>query len=368
MIVVILIVQSIFFTCIQKLQRISGIVTFIGIALLMSYTDSRYISDYALYLNSYTLKWNNFERGYTMIANYFEALGISYFNFRLVVLLIVCLAIAFTTSLFTKQVAFVSVVYAISLYPIEISQVRNAMVIPFILLSIHVLLSKMGKKYFMCILILVFGSFFHTLALTFLLIPIFWSIKKYWKNNYSFIFGLLILVATFLQLYGKNLLLKVAVKIASLIGLRSNLSENLQSVYSKGTQILPWLLTLLFIMGCFILWSWLIQGISKGEFKIETVDIIDLGSLTILMMAIGLIFMSMSVDYIRFIRIIFLIFVIIFTVIMGSYSYNNTAKIFFFAFLILLSLLLLYIQVSKIYLIQDLLPYLLHLINPDKIA
>lgn len=364
------ILQNIFFSIIGKFRRCSAFITFCIVAVYSGMADSRHAADYMLYFNSYTYRWKNFEHGYLWLTGISYNHGLTYLDFRMVSICITYLLFFVLTCLLTKNVALVAAVYVVTSYAIDVSQIRNVMVIPFMLLAIYILIKKIKFSYFFAMAVLILGATIHTLSLSLILIPIIIMLKKYWEQSFGKLLFVILIFANLVQFSAKRLFLSFAIKFVSLVGFRSNLIANLQGAYSSGTEFTPWVLSTMVVISCIWLFNELTKR-SRIQKKINFSGIepelfnssILIGEVSLFLMCIGLILMTMSVDYIRLIRIAF----VLFTIFLGNIliMLNKTQKVIYISAFIVISCLMLYTQINHIYLIQNDIPYLFHFINPN---
>ncbi|NBA11173.1 EpsG family protein [Weissella confusa] len=365
MIWILLLVQNVLATFFGRFERLSGFLTFIGLGFIAGLADPRHNADYSLYKNSYDLGWQNFEHGYTWIATRSMQYGISYSTFRFWLLLSIFVLLAFSLSLITRRLAAVAFFYGVSAFALDSIQVRNVAATAFIVLAIAVLVRFPNFKgvvlSFVCLWL---GAEFHTIAYIFLVVPIF----AIWKFDFSKYFNFFVIVVyTISLLMFSNLKLYFSIFIAKIletVSSRSNLGSNILEVYSQGTVFRYWVMLATVALMLFWLFSYGFRTVSISEDEYEYNSSV---SVVILIGVVSVFLMTISVDYVRVLRIVSLFFFVfvmdLFDKFLQEKHVGQAWLIYLYTFVY--SILFLYVQLRYVYVVQDSFGYIVGLIDPN---
>lgn len=363
MIIILILAQSLIFGLLKKFQRTSGLLTFMTLGFYSGIADIRHNADYKLYLASFDMKWSNFEQGYTYFSQTAKNYGVTYENFRLAFCLITYFILFMGIVKLTENVALVSFLYGISMYPLESIQVRNTLMIAIITWMVVVLKKDDNWRYFVAIIIVWISSLFHSLGLIFIVIPIFTYLFRnreftYYKYASLIIYGLSIIFVAF----GKGILISLSVLITKLFSGRESLANNLTNVYSNSAVNKVWIamLVLAIIISLFPVFN----KKSIVENEILKVDYRPLLWMLILA-ALSILLMTVTVDYIRLIRNVSLFYFIWTVIIFNNEKISVTTRYFNVASASIIGIVIMVIQVFGIYKIGDQLPYIMRIINQN---
>lgn len=330
----------------KKFETISAAITFTFLAYAFATTNISYNPDYQLYQNSYMLHWKNFENGYIYISNIFSNLGFSFQDFRAFVGVIVFLGILIGSRLITKHVSIIALVYAIEAFPLDTIQIRNA-ILTFLIIMSCVLWNKDGTvSKISCITILLISTLFHSLAYMFILYYFIFLLSSKIGGLYKKIAYAIIFISMLSEIIGYGWLVKIVNKFTLLSKNRGNLLDNFNTVYIQGTQFKTWIL--IFIITLVVIWI-----INNAKSYLNENGLLKIDSY-IVMVTIGLLFTTISVDFIRIYRVlIILILLFLLSNIKKEKIDNGMIRSRILVEFGTLSLGFLYVQVHSIYLISN---------------
>ncbi|EPC56863.1 hypothetical protein Lpp77_01277 [Lacticaseibacillus paracasei subsp. paracasei CNCM I-4270] len=284
--------------CLQKMEKLVGLVSFMGLGFLAGNPNLQYDRDALVYMQNYTAGTDYFEKGYNWITKLFEP-TIDYQTFRLYSSLIVFLLMFLAILLMTEHVSSVSFFYAIAIFPIDKIQVRNCMGAVFILFGTFFLIKYGNKGVIPAFFIIFIGSLFHSLALYFLLLPVMWLFRDLIERYFSVVSWGLMFIAFILEILGSTSLAPLIVEILGRFGSRANAGENVSTIYSGGGQSIgQWGIFLLVTILAIIT-----VRLIKGMYDKDSSIYYQLVLCALVLWSAALIFMTLSIDYIRILRI-----------------------------------------------------------------
>lgn len=322
---------------IQKFDRISGFISFLGIGYLVGTPNYQFNRDAVVYANAYSFRTDVFERGYNLLTdsmwNHFD-----YQTFRLLSSMAVYMLLFFILILFTKKVSLISLVYAFSMYPFDSEQVRNVMAGLFILLGAY-LLNKFKNKGIIPAMGLIFlGSLFHSLALLFLVLPIMWFARNNIEKHFKVYFTIGSVFALAFEVLGTTRIVPVLASIIDRISSRENISNNVLTVYNVGaTHFKMWLV--FYILTIIIV----VTGYRFYRKSQSIHEYYQLYVCTIILWTFSLGLFAISVDYVRTLRLVsYFFFILIASLVQNSAYYVDKIKMISMSLVI--SLLLMFSQ------------------------
>ncbi|WP_203623408.1 EpsG family protein [Lacticaseibacillus sp. 866-1] len=282
----------------QKFERVAGFVAFLGIGYLCGTPNYAYDPDSNVYAFYYNNGVDYFERGYNLLARVCHPY-MGYPTFRLLTSLAVFFGMYLVLLAFTRHMSTMALFYSIALFPADKAQTRNCMAVFFILLG-ALLLYKFGKKAVLPALVVIFiGSLFHSLALFFLLVPVLWLFKDFIEKYYSLIFWPWIFVGLMLEILGSGFLGQIIGQLVGMFSSRQNAAENITNVYSTdGPPLRQWLV----LLGVTLIMMF-IAAIMKQYINDDTHVFYQLFLIAALLWAIALVLTTMSIDYVRVLRV-----------------------------------------------------------------
>lgn len=283
----------------RKLEKTTGFVSFLLLGYLSGTPIYELDPDSLVYQLNYQLNTDYFESGYNWLTHQFSPY-MQYSEFRLISCLAVFGLLFLIVLLLTPRVSTISFFYAVAMFPADKAQVRNCMAALFIFLGAYLLLRYGNKGVIPALAVIYIGSLFHSLALFFLVLPIMWLFKDFSEKYFNLLFVLCVSIGAFSELFGAKVLVPILSRFVGLVGSRNNASENILNLYSGGGQpILHWLVfltvTLLFVVG-----GKFFIGQQKSGNKLYY----QMFLCTSLMWGFALILMTLSIDYIRILRIV----------------------------------------------------------------
>lgn len=289
----------------QKCEKIVGLFSFVGLGYLMGIsTNYQYNNDAFVYKMDYLYKLDSFESGYNYIAN-FSSNYLDYETFRLYSCLLLGFILFLVVLVFTHHVSTISLFYSIAIYMFDNFQIRNAMASIFILIGLAFLI-KLGNKGLIFAIISIFvGSLFHSLAFFFMIIPLLWMFRNYINKKFNLIFIVFSVFAFLFEILGSNSFILLISNVVNGISTRNNIGDNILNVYNNGATLSIWL-------GIYILTVLLVIVVQRYK---------DIGGAQlnkyaqcfqclIILWLIGMILISISIDYIRILRIVSYVYII----------------------------------------------------------
>lgn len=302
----------------RNFERLMGLISFVGFGYLIGTPNYTYNGDAVVYLYNYVYGANSFERGYNWLTDIFEG-KIDYQSFRLFSSIVLYVMIFFVVLLFTKHVSIVAFGYGIAMFPFDNEQVRNAMAAFFVLLGALFLVKQGSKSIAFSLAIILIGSLFHTLALFFLILPVFWLFRVWIRKHFKILFITASLVAFGFQIVGSSGLVPVISNLAGKLSTRADVSGNISTIYSgTGLAMRYWFIfygvTLLVLIT-----GWIIGR--NAESKNE--PYFDLFLCSVLMWTIALMLVTISIDYVRILRLVMFFYLIL---IARNFSVSSVSK------------------------------------------
>lgn len=283
-------------TIFHKLERVIGFIAFVGIGYLVGTPNYNYNGDAVVYLNSFMTKADNFESGYNWLTNW-AGQFLDYSTFRLYSSLIVYILLFCAILLFTKKVSLIALFYSISMFPFDNEQVRNGMASLFILLGAYFLVKWERKGIIPAILIIYFGSYFHSLALIFLLLPLLWMIKENIEKNFKIYFIILSGIAIASEVLGSFNLTSFFSSFLMKFGNRNDAATNVVTVYNDGVRIIP-LWFLFYFITLIMIFTFYKINCDKEK------NIHQFFLCSIILWTGSLILLTISFDYLRILRVV----------------------------------------------------------------
>lgn len=298
-----------------KIERTVGLVSFIGFGYLVGTPNYQYNGDALVYFYNYVFGTNNFELGYNKLANFMGS-RYDYQTFRLYSSLMVYVLLFIIIISFTKHVSTVALFYAFAMFPFDNEQVRNGMAALFVLMGAWLLIKYGSKGVFPALAVIYLGSFFHSLALFFLLLPLFWIIREKVKRHFKILFITGSLFAILVELIGASGLIPIISELISRLSSRSSAATNVATVYSNGTS--NWKLWVVFF---FISMLMAVTGYSFKKYIDESTDgYYQMFLCTILLWIGGLLLLTISIDYLRILRVVSYFYFILIAVLLWKNS------------------------------------------------
>lgn len=286
-------------TCFQRLERLTELMSFLGLGYLAGTPNLVYDRDAFVYMQNYIYGTDYFESGYNWLTKLFEP-RMDYQTFRLYSSLIVFLLMFLAIFLMTKHVSAVALFYAIGIFPVDKLQVRNCMGAVFILFGAFMLIQFRKKGVLPSLLVIFAGSFFHSLALYFLLLPVVWFFKDFVEKHFSIIISSLVVTAFVFEILGSTNLTPVLVQLLGRFGNRANVAENVSTVYSGGgLTFVQW-----FVFCAITIFAVMAVQLFKRFCHEDMKPYYQIALCALVLWAAALTLMTLSIDYIRVLRIV----------------------------------------------------------------
>lgn len=297
------VIISSFSVCLSKFEKISGFLSFICLGISMGIPNYATNGDAVVYANNYMLQTHEFEAGYNFISDFFGNYY-DYATFRLITSILFCFILYLGVSCITKKVSLFSLLYCICAFPYDTLQVRSEMALSMIIFGCFFLFKYQRKGIIPSTIIIYIASLFHSLALIFLLIPILYIFVEFIIEKRKLIFSILSLVAIFLKMVGTTKIGNIVTQLVSQYSTRDDAGKNTSLIYNSGTDWVIWIVVFCFsILLAYYTVNQKYIGLDSNIKRMYKVLV-----LAILVWMIGLILFSISVDYIRILRIVTLIF------------------------------------------------------------
>lgn len=315
----------------SKFEEKMGFLSFFLFGISMGIPNYLTNGDANVYERNYGMQSNEFEVGYNYISQLFGQ-KYDYSTFRLITSILFCLALCFGVSLITKKVSTFAFLYGICAFPFDTLQVRSSMATTFIIFGIFFLNKYEKKGIFLSVITIYIGSLFHSSALIFMIIPIgYLFINMILKNEKIFFSGLIASVILLVSI-GSTRIGNVISHLLLRYSTREDASANVLNVYGSGSSFVALIMVLIFTI---FLAMFLFNEENITNFPIYKITI-----LAFTVWILGFVLFTLSVDYIRILRITLLI-----VFIYSSYLLSRkTRKIRFLNFNLLFALLLFLIQ------------------------
>lgn len=319
----------------HKFERSIGLVSFIGMGYLVGTPNYQYNGDAVVYLNNYFFKTENFERGYNWLtdlsSNYYD-----YQSFRLYSSIFVYIVLFIIILLLTKRVATIALFCSIAMFPFDSLQVRNGMATLFVLLGYWMLIKFGNKGVIPSLIVIYLGSWFHSLALIFLILPIIWLFRVKVQKHFKLYFTFGSVLALIIELVGASRLVPLIAELVDRFSSRTDASINILTVYNSGTTDVRIWLVLFFIS--------LLIAVTGYNFR----DYIDnstqkyyqLFLCSMLLWIPGLILLTISVDYLRVLRVIVYFYFILIVNLISQVKVSSRLKLFSYGLCISILLML----------------------------
>lgn len=342
----------------DKSKFLKYLMIFISGFTLVNYfvgTDGRTTLDYSVYESQYYANSDYFERFYNLLVHLSNSVGLNYVEFRLSISIIAVIIFLLAIVRLTNNVSIAIMGYFISSYLVDIVQIRQFLMLGFILLGLSFLKldSVVGSIFGYASMFV--GTQFHSLGWIFFLFSplVFVSLKKQ-REWLPIISGIILFIIALFYVLPKSLLLKLTATVLNLLSSRENIVDNVNTVYSNGSGIKVWFL--LFVISMVAL---LIGCFSKNIVMNEKNAQVLMYSIYILLISILLTFMS--VDYVRLSRSGVVLFVLFIT---NFDTFRN--KVLIWSSVTFISILSIYLQIGVVYQTSGrMVPYLLHFINEN---
>lgn len=330
---------SIISLCISRFERIGAFFSFLALGISMGTPNYVTNGDAIVYANNYMLQTHEFEVGYNFISDFFGKYC-DYSTFRLITSILFCLILYISVSLITKKIAVFSLLYCICAFPYDTLQVRSEMALSLIILGCAFLFKYQNKGIIYSFVIIYLASLFHSIALIFLFIPILYPFVSFFVKKRTVLFFMLGLISIIARLIGTTNIGSFITQLVSKYSTRDNAAQNTSQVYSFGTSWFIWIIVFIFTI-------LLITYVMNQNYDCMNKDVKSIYKILVLALMIwmfGLVLFSISVDYIRILRIVTLVFFIFTCSELQSYRIRNQKYIIVYD--LFLAFILFFIQME----------------------
>ncbi|PDH93229.1 hypothetical protein AO468_06285 [Oenococcus oeni] len=265
------------------------------------------IPDYLMYQNYYYTNYSQIEIGYEFLQYCGNFLGFSYVTFRTFMAVAAFIILWFAFVNFSNRPAIPMLLYAVSIFPIDVIQIRNELMIAIVLFAYSFLFKHRGKaSYILVFILLLIALSVHSVALIFF-VPYFWLLfgLNERKSFTKIVIYILVLLIAFSFILKKETL-QLVVIILSNFSLRDNAAANALTVYTNGTGPIPW-------AGAVFLTSvqWLTISKAESYTVSDQIGIFKFFKSVFIMGFVALILLPLSPDYIRITRNVTIFFFIL---------------------------------------------------------
>lgn len=252
MLLILTLMVSLITSLIFKNTRIIGAIGFSVLAWLAGSADGRTTTDYQVYQTHYYALGSEvspFEKGYTVLSEYFNNLGFSYSDFRLIFAFCAFAILFFGVLLFTNNVAMFTWIYGSTVFFNDVTQIRNLMMIAMIILGCGLFIKSNLIIKLLGIAAIVLSTQFHDLGFLFIMIiPIYFIPKKYITKALGLVVGISLLVTMIIKIFGSSGVTNLIMRGLGAFSSRTDSVNNVQSHFSRGTS-----LSTIFLIGVTVL-------------------------------------------------------------------------------------------------------------------
>lgn len=294
----------------KKENKIIAFFSFIFLGFLAGQTDPIYNLDTANYELDYNMTnsfayTTRFEWLYARLVKLFLSWQQPYASFRLIIVIIAYLALFFAITFLIKNVSLFYVFFALFAFPIEATQIRTFVMFSFFILAIALLKYETKAAVIGSFVLVIVATGFHTLAFFFaagwvvivlmrkhnVMMEKFSTILPY----FSF-FGTIVLML----LGSSNIVGNVISNLIGVFASNDTVIQNASTLFNSGdSRRNVSICATLFILALLLVYM------DRNKDKIKQfsndVQLIEVRFLTSFA-SLGLIFMSVSVQYVRILR------------------------------------------------------------------
>lgn len=342
-----------FFT--NRLKKTSALISMIVIVYLLRGTDSRTTLDYNVYQSQYTANSDYFESGYNFLTHIANNFGLPYQEFRLLFATFGALIFFMAVNRHTKHPELAIFCYMLAALPADLVQIRQFVMISFTILGYSFFKKSNFVSFVMGEIVVFLGTQFHSLGWIFVLLAPLIFMKA---NSLRKLLGISIVLFTIFTaafyVIPSQYLLSFTSKIIVLLSSRSDIGQNVANVYSNsaGLFVIAIMFSLSMIAAILL---YRVQVKESVSFSIKALHIV------IFVMLISVLLAYMSIDYVRLLRSAFVFY---FVLLSNLVTAENKRRLY--SYMLLMSLLMLYLQVGVVYQTNGrLLPYILHFKNQN---
>lgn len=226
------------------------------LAFLAGFPNASQMLDYEDYLIHYNLigmETSPFERGYTYLSEFFISNGLDYQEFRWITVMFSFLLLFIGILFFTKNVSLYVSLYGTTVFFLDAIQVRNLMMISFVILGAGLLTRKSNKLRIIGIISIFISTQFHDIGFLYLVLLVPLSFIS-WKNLYLSLKPIVIgtsVITVIITISSFTKLSSVLTLLMNKFSSRDLAADKIETIYSRGSSftrvLLIWLCVILII-------------------------------------------------------------------------------------------------------------------------
>jgi hypothetical protein len=145
------------------------LITFTLFVLIsFNYDNADYLSYQILFENANFFNISNYDLGFFYLIQFFKMFGFSYSQFFFIISSTLIILLARRIYVYSKNPSLVLLLYGIFPFFYDIVQIRNLIVLVFLVYSIKYLMVLNFKNFFVFVSIIILASLFHIIALIYL--------------------------------------------------------------------------------------------------------------------------------------------------------------------------------------------------------
>lgn len=297
----------------KKNNRFVGLLGFGILAYLAGSANPNTTTDYSTYAAVYSLTTGSsssfyFERGYSELEILFNNLGWNYAEFRMFFAFFATIILYIGVARFSKNMALFCSLYGVTIFFNDATQIRNYMMIAFVVLGLSFLIKKTKKNLMTAGFLILLSAQFQTLGYVFLLvIPVQFIPIEYLRKSLVISILATVLLIVFTKLIGTDTIIQYLTKFAGVISSRANLVNKVSEQYTNSTSLGKVLLVGISTFSGLVLENYLLNRNFAGNLYKEKLKILYAG---ILISVAMLPMLFIAVDYSRIQRNAFLFLLI----------------------------------------------------------
>ncbi|MCV3324499.1 EpsG family protein [Pediococcus ethanolidurans] len=234
-----------------------------------------------------------FEKGYSMLGEFFLNHGFSYNDFRTLCIVLSLVVLFIAVNRFTKNIAFFTFFFGITAFFSDTTQIRNFMMISLVLLAFSFLINVTTKNILISVMVIILSAQFQSLGYIFLIavgircLPL----KRIADRPFETL-GIMLLFML-VGLLVRTSLIKIISNVAGLVSTRDSLVEKVSEQYTYGSNSVQLSLVIFstilgFLIGTYLYKNILLENL-QNEGKADTLYsgiVLSLFMLPLLFMAI----------------------------------------------------------------------------------
>ncbi|WP_203662650.1 EpsG family protein [Lacticaseibacillus sp. 53-4] len=299
----------------RKSQLIGGFGLLV-LGYLAAFTSPMHNLDYQTYQAQYVITagqpagaWK-FERGYSYLSVLFYKLGLSYQTFRTFLCLMAIIVLYMGVRRFTTNTPLFVGIYGATVFLLDATQLRNFIMLSFVILAISFLQEKNVKNYLIATFIILLSAQFHSLGYLFLLVVVLRLMSFNFLYKYAlWLVGAVVGVIMMINVVGVQRISKLVGRVLALVSSRANIGAKLASQYGNGSILIRYVAVGVSSIAAFLLIWFLYKVVATSQDK-KLINQFQLIYTVVLMSMLTLPTLSLADDYSRIPRSIFLVVII----------------------------------------------------------